>query len=172
MFKSQKGFGIIEIILTLAVAILLVGVGGYVFTHRSVDNSAIGNDVPAQQSGNVDIEVITGAGGMPPEDTKGQLLKGEAFTVVFTEPFASLEKWADSKVLKEFKVVDGKANISVEPGKYGVYYIYQNNKILYGDLTLENPKPNVQRDKQGPWYVEVKAHRGLKLKFSINTQAV
>jgi hypothetical protein len=172
MPKNQKGFGIIEIIIILTIVLGLVGVGAYVFRHRSTENTVNGNDTSTQQSGNVNIEVITGAGGMPPGQSKGQLLKGESFTVVFTEPFISLEKWTESKVIKEFEVIDGKASLSMEPGKYGVYYIYQNNKILYGDLTLENPKPDVQRDKQGPWYLEVKRYWGLNLKFSVNTQPV
>lgn len=130
-------------------------------TYFGAKNGAIGKP-------GVDIEVITGAGGMPPGTSPGKILEGEQFTIVFTEPFSSLENWQDAKVLKEVSTNSGRTNLDLSPGKYGVYYVYRGQKILYDDLTLENPRNDIQRDKQGPWYIKVNILQRTKLNFSIN----
>jgi hypothetical protein len=119
---------------------------------------------------NVYIEVISGAGGMPPGQTDGEILKGESFTVGVTTPFPTLERWSEAKVLKEITFSDGTAKIHLKPGKYGVYYVYNGQKQLYGNLTLANPRNDIQRDKQGPWYVQVNPYIHTKLKFGVNGQ--
>jgi hypothetical protein len=172
MTKNQKGFGALEVITLTVLACLLIGVGIYVLRNHSRPSSNGSSFSPQSASGNVRIEVITGAGEMPPASSEGEILKNEEFTVVFTEPFPSLERWHESKLLKEITFNNGEANVNLDPGKYGVYYIYNGQKQLYGDLKLENPRTDIQRDKQGPWYVEVKRFGETKLKFSVNSQPV
>ena len=157
MKESQKGFSPMLVLLVLVIVATLGFVGWYVSSRKSF----IG------KSG-VDIEVITGEGGMPPDTSPGELLTGEQFTVVLTEPFSSLENWHASKVLQKASTTSGKVSIDIPAGKYGVYYIYKSQKTLYYGLTLENPRNDIQRDKQGPWYIKVNNLQRTKLRFSIN----
>ncbi len=157
MKQNQKGFGLVLVLLAILVVVILGSVGWYVSSHKS----SVG------KSG-VDIEVVTGEGGMPPDTSPGELLTGEQFTVVLTEPFSNLENWQASKVLQEVSTTSGKASMDITAGKYGVYYVYKDQKTLYGDLYLENPRNDVQRDKQGPWYIKVDSSQRTKLRFSIN----
>jgi hypothetical protein len=157
MKENQKGSSFVLVLLVIVVVAILVLVGWYVSSRRS----------SAGKSG-VDIEVVTGEGGMPPDTSLGQLLAGEQFTVVLTEPFSSLENWRASRVIQEVSTTTGKASINITAGKYGVYYTYKGQKTLYGDLTLENPRNDIQRDKQGPWYIKVNKLQRTKLRFSIN----
>jgi hypothetical protein len=164
MKKAQLGFGLIEPALILLVLVLVTSAGLYVYTHSgSKTTSKI-----SLKSG-ADIEIISGAGGMPPDTTPGTPLVGEEFTVVFAEPFTSLENWQTSKDIKKITTDSGKANVDLPAGKYGVYYIYKGQKTLYSDLTLKNPRNDIQRDKQGPWYIKINNLERTKLKFSINS---
>ncbi|HSW78682.1 MAG TPA: hypothetical protein VLF88_01530 [Candidatus Babeliales bacterium] len=166
MNKGRDGFSLVEAIIILVVLSLLSFVGLYIYAHSGSSQSSI-----SIKSG-ADIEVITGAGGMPPKSSPGQLLTGEKFTVVFTEPFSSLENWQAAKEVKEISTTSGKTSVDLPAGKYGVYYIYGGQKTLYSDLTLENPRNDVQRDKQGPWYIKINSLQRTKLEFSVNSQPV
>ncbi len=152
----------------VAVALTIL-VGGILLLVGKTNNPITSNTGTLGRSG-ADIEIITGAGGMPPTTSQGELLTGEQFTVVFTEPFSSLDNWQASKEIASVSTTSGKASIDLSPGKYGVYYIYQGEKILYGGLTLENPRNDIQRNKQGPWYIQVHNLLRTKLNFSINSQ--
>jgi len=160
MKKDQKGFTAVIIALILVIIVVILALGLYIAHRQGL--------VVTDKSG-VDIEIITGEGGMPPDTSTGEPLTGERFTVVFTEPFKSLENWHDSKELKEVSTTTGEAKLDLSAGKYGVYYIYKGQKTLYGDLTLDNPRNDIQRDKQGPWYIKVNNLQRTKLKFSINS---
>ncbi len=157
MKENQRGFSFVLALLIIVVVAILGSIGWYVSSY----NGSVG------KSG-MDIEVTTGEGGMPPDTNPGKPLTGEQFTVVLTEPFSSLENWQASKVLREVSTTSGKASINISAGKYGVYYIYKSQKTLYGNLTLENPRNDIQRDKQGPWYIRVNNLQRTKLRFSIN----
>jgi hypothetical protein len=157
MKKYRKAFSVLVILLI----VLSLGIASWYMSR----NGILG------KSG-VDIEVITGAGGMPPFESQGTILTGELFTVIFTEPFQSLDKWESSKVIKEISTTSGMASIDLSPGKYGVYYIYKDQKILYGDLILENPRNDIQRNKQGPWFIRVNILQRTKLLFSVNSMPV
>lgn len=162
-FRSTKTKVVISAVLLMVV--VLVGVLVYV-NNKPTTNSPF---VVALKSG-ADIQVITGEGGMPPDTSPGELLVNEEFTVVFTEPFASLGKWQEAKEVKRITTTSGVATIDLPAGKYGVYYIYKGQSVLYSDLTLENPKNDTLRDKQGPWYIKVNPLQKTKLRFSINRQ--
>jgi hypothetical protein len=157
MHSNQKGFSFLLGFLVLLVIIIVVIAGWYIRTQRGLILKP-----------GVDIEVITGEGGMPPGYSRGKILSGEKFTVVFTEPFASLENWQASKEIRKVTTSSGKTSINIPTGKYGVYYIYKGQKTLYDNLTLENPRNDIQRDKQGLWYIEVHNLQRLKLSFSVN----
>lgn len=172
MKQEQKGFSHILVLLFLVTLGVLGATGWYVYSYgRSSSRSGISNEEVVGKPG-VNIEVITGAGGMPPGESQGKVLTGEMFTVVFTEPFSSLENWQVAKSVSEVSTTSGRASLDLPAGKYGVYYVYKGQKTLYGDLTLENPRNDVQRDKQGPWYVEVKNLQRLQLRFSVNSLPV
>ncbi|HET9850146.1 MAG TPA: hypothetical protein VFP35_00755 [Candidatus Saccharimonadales bacterium] len=167
MNKSQKGFSAIEGLLILVIFGVIAIVGIYVYSNTSTKSlSSI-----SIKSG-ADIEIISGAGGMPPNTSSGELLVGEKFTVVFTAPFSSLENWQASKEIKEVSTTSGRASIDLPAGKYGAYYIYKGHKTLYSGLTLENPRNDIQRDKQGPWYIKINNLQRTKLNFSVNAQPV
>lgn len=122
---------------------------------------------------NVNITVITGAGGMPGpgfDGGEGEILKGEDLTAVFTQPFLNLENWEQASEVKRIDIVDGKASINLKPGRYGLYYVYNGQKVLYGDLQLANPRNDVIRDKQGPWFVNINEIGITNINFSINPQ--
>lgn len=161
---KQKGYVYFELILVGLVVGLVLGVGWYALSYHGPRNNQTYSR-PALHSG-VDIEVITGAGG----NSEGELLDGEEFTVVLTEPFKTLGMWNRSEILYQIKTTSGKASMNVPPGKYGVYYIYRFEKTLYSDLKLENPRSDIPRDQQGPWYVEVGSHQQLHLKFYLNNR--
>lgn len=139
-------------------------------TNRKIIRSSIDKTI-SERTG-ADITIITGEGGMPPDTSPGQLLVGEQFTIVFTEPFPSLEKWQESKEVKQISTTSGTASIDLPAGKYGVYYIYKGEKKLYSDLNIDNAKSNVQMDKQGPWYIKIGTTGKTKLNFSVNSLAV
>lgn len=75
---------------------------------------------------------------------------------VFTEPFTTLDDFEDAKIIKKVDANNGTGKSSLVPGKYGLYLEFENgDKRLYNDLSLENPKNDKPRNKQGPWYVLV-----------------
>jgi hypothetical protein len=160
MRQNQKGFSMAILALIIVVG-AVAAVGVYTAKKNGVSL--------AQQSG-ATIEVITGAGGMPPDVSRGKLLTDEEFTVVFTEPFQSLQNWQSANIIEQVSTTTGKASIDLPKGKYGVYYVYEGQKRLYDDLTLENPRNDIQRDKQGPWYIEIKGLQRPKLIFHVNSQ--
>lgn len=155
--------------LALITVAFIISVGGTLLLVGKTDNPITSNTGTLGRSG-VDIQVITGAGGMPPDTSPGKMLTGEQFTVVFTEPFSSLDNWQTSKEIASVSTTSGKASIDLSPGKYGVYYVYKGEKTLYGGLTLENPRNDVQRNKQGPWYIQVNNLLRTRLDFSVNPQ--
>jgi len=75
---------------------------------------------------------------------------------VFTEPFKSLEEYEEAKIITKVSTKSGSGDATISPGKYGLYLEFENgSKRLYDDLTLGDPKNNVPRNLQGPWYVLV-----------------
>jgi hypothetical protein len=168
MNTTKKTFRSTKTKIVIGAVLLIAAVFGALIyvTNKPTTNSSF---VVALKSG-ADIRVITGEGGMPPDTSPDELLVNEEFTVVFTEPFASLERWQEAKEVKRIATTSGVATIDLSAGKYGVYYIYNGQSVLYSDLTLENPKNDTPRDKQGPWYIKVNPLQKTKLRFSINRQ--
>jgi hypothetical protein len=81
-------------------------------------------------------------------------LTTNSYTIVITEPFASLNSIYETKVIKKINVSSGRKKFFIKPGKYGMYIELENGKkILYNPLTLLNPKSDVRRDLQGPWFI-------------------
>lgn len=122
---------------------------------------------------NVNIIVISGEGGMPGpgfDGGEGQILENEDFTAVFTEPFSNLENWQNASEVKRVSTSSGKARMKLKPGRYGLYYIYRGEKVLYGNLKLANPRKDIIRDKQGPWFIKVHEIGVTSIKFSVKRQ--
>lgn len=96
-----------------------------------------------------------------------KLTSNQAIEFVFTKPFTSLSNYENAEIVKKVAINNGTANLSLLPGKYGLYAEFKNgDKQLYNDLILENPKNDSPRGGQGPWYIVVGP---LKNSFSFRT---
>lgn len=141
----------------LVVGGLLLGTAGWYGFHK-VRYGATG----------ADIHVTTGGGGMPPGEVAGTPLE-EEFTVVFTEPFPTLDRWQEAKERYRVTTGNGTAHIDLPPGQYGVYAIYQGKSQLYHSLKLGGTyRSTVKMSQQGPWYIEVQPGQRLDLGFGVN----
>lgn len=149
-------------LLIIPLAVLAIGLGLYI-----ADLYAKGNSVG--WSG-IKLEVVE-----PYYDGEEEIIVGpidydyrpsnEKVTLVVTEPFHSLEQWESSAKIAEVTTDTGHGTLSLAPGKYGIYYIHNGKKILYSDLKLANQRNDILRDKQGPWYIEVKPFQKTKIQI-------
>lgn len=150
-------------LLVILLIIITAGLGVYIADLYSKGNS-IGWP-------GIKLEVVEAYYDSPEEiivgtiDYKHRPLE-EEFTLVVTEPFSSLEKWESSKIISKATTDTGHANLNLAPGKYGIYYIYAGKKSLYGDLKLANPRNDILRNKQGPWYIEIKPFQKTKIQIN------
>ncbi len=98
-----------------------------------------------------------------------KLTTNQNIRFVFTKPFKTLDSFEDAEILKKVNISNGKVNLSLLPGKYGLYAELENGKKeLYGDLILGNPKNDRPRNEQGPWYVIINPLRNnLSFRSSI-----
>lgn len=176
MNKNDKGFGILSLFILIILIGLIIGVGFYVFKTQEKASLKPITETPRQDEkesneelndeNNVIVEYLSGVAtntngsetiGIGPCETNVHK-EGENVTFVFTEPFPSLKNYEEAKIIKQIETLNGNSELNMPVGKYGLYMIDDdtNQKRLYRDLKLDNHKPDILMDLQGPWYVEVK----------------
>jgi len=160
--ENQLGVIHIAVILILIVIVAVGFVGWKVLDNNnnySNDYNASRGQKETQENSNISVEYFSGAEYSERIDGPCRTSKhaeGENVSFVFSEPFPSLAKFNDAKIIKSTKTTNGEAKLYLKPGKYGLYMIDKDNKKrLYGELNIDNASNNKVLDNQGPWFIEV-----------------